>query len=316
MLRKAYLDLITSAGLSFDKRQVSLLDLLSIYLTPPRSISRLFRLNEYKNGVYIHGTVGSGKTMLMDLFYKTLSRPKHRAHFNEFMLEIHQSLHKLRSEAKPRINFLPFSRQSIISFLVKSKMLPSYQVLCLDEFQVTDIADAMLLKQLINESFRAGIVMMMTSNRAPRDLYLNGIQREYFIPCIELIEQRMHVYELANEHDYRVNRNKSSSEFKIKTSKEGLLEQAGVTSVVKLKTVYGRQILVKVCAVSSSCVLDFNVLQEGSWGAPEFLTIINHFKSIYLHSVPIFTNHTLDAARRFITLIDILYDHDKVDNKS
>ncbi|KAJ1679558.1 ATPase, partial [Spiromyces aspiralis] len=133
-------------------------------------------------GLYIYGGVGTGKTTVMDLFYHTLDTPrKHRSHFHTFMLNIHSRIQQLRQQVSQSYDPIPKVAQDLAS---------EAHVLCFDEFQVTDIADAMILRNLVSEMFKNGMVIVATSNRHPDELYQNGIQRDSFIPCIKLLKER------------------------------------------------------------------------------------------------------------------------------
>ncbi|KAF9548187.1 hypothetical protein BGW38_009609, partial [Lunasporangiospora selenospora] len=147
-------------------------------------------------GLYLYGSVGTGKTMLMDLFYSSLPRAdKRRVHFHNFMLELHGRLHQLKTTTHQHKDALPFLAESLA---IESR------VLCLDEFQVTDIADAMLLRRLLEELVvNRGVVLVTTSNRHPSELYKNGIQRESFLPGIAVLEENCEVKCLDGGIDYR-----------------------------------------------------------------------------------------------------------------
>jgi protein AFG1 len=144
--------------------------------------------------MYLYGGVGSGKTMMMNLFHDHLPiTSKKRIHFHAFMQDIHARVQKLRMEHKS-VDAIPLIAQDIAT---------ESWVLCFDEFQVTDIADAMILRRLIHELMERNVVMVTTSNRHPDDLYKNGIQRDSFVPCIELLKERCQVVCIDSSTDYR-----------------------------------------------------------------------------------------------------------------
>jgi predicted ATPase len=148
-------------------------------------------------GMYMFGDVGSGKTMMMDLFYDTLPpniKSKTRVHFHAFMQSVHKDLHKMTMAHGNDIDSIPY---------VAANIAEKASVLCFDEFQCTDVADAMILRRLIESLMAHGTVIVTTSNRHPEDLYKNGIQRESFIPCINLLKTRLTVLNLDSSTDYR-----------------------------------------------------------------------------------------------------------------
>ena len=172
---------------------VERLDLLASILKtwrPKRSgfIAQMFSTRaEVPQGLYIHGAVGRGKTMLMDLFFRAVEfEPKRRLHFHEFIAEVHDLL----SEARHAVEGDPIPH-------VAASIARRAQLLCFDELHVTDVADAMILARLFKKLFDAQVVLVATSNAAPRDLYRDGLQRENFLPFISLLEERMDVVELT-----------------------------------------------------------------------------------------------------------------------
>lgn len=166
-----------------------------------------------KQGLYIYGDVGRGKSMLMGMFYESLNisnKAKKRLHFSEFMIEIHNHLNRLREQSLPE-NFDYNSSDKSASKVSKGDFLTSIArelashtgVICLDELQITDIADAMIVGRLFKNLFELGVIIIITSNRIPQDLYKNGLQRERFLPFIDVIKSKLHIENLGGKIDYR-----------------------------------------------------------------------------------------------------------------
>ncbi|KAK3045009.1 hypothetical protein LTS18_014794, partial [Coniosporium uncinatum] len=262
-------------------------------------------------GVYMFGDVGSGKTMLMDLFYDTLPNnitSKTRIHFHNFMQEVHRDLHKMKMAHGNDIDGIPF---------VAANIAEKSSVLCFDEFQCTDVADAMILRRLIESLMSHGVVIVTTSNRHPDDLYKNGIQRESFIPCINMLKDRLRVINLDSTTDYR----------KIPRPPSGVyhhpLDKAANSHADKwfeflgdLKkdpphkaahTVWGRQI--EVPKASGKCArFSFNELIGRATGAADYLELMRSYDAFIITDVPGMNHKSRDLARRFITFIDAIYE--------
>jgi predicted ATPase len=155
--------------------------------------------------MYVYGSPGCGKTYLMDMFYSLVDvAPKRRVHFNEFMLDIHDRLHKCRQKNGGKTDPIP----EVVDDLIRESSL-----LCFDEFQVLDIADAMVIRRLFSLLFDAGVVVVATSNRPPRDLYKNGLQRDLFVPFIDELEQTSQVIDMDSQVDYRADRARLKTTF-------------------------------------------------------------------------------------------------------
>ncbi|KAL2429949.1 Protein AFG1 [Exophiala dermatitidis] len=266
---------------------------------------------ELPKGLYMYGDVGSGKTMLMDLFYDTLPpniTAKTRIHFHNFMQDVHKRLHKVRTQYGNEFDAVPF---------VAADIAETATVLCFDEFQCTDVADAMILRRLLEALMSHGVVLVTTSNRHPDDLYKNGIQRQSFIPCINLLKKQLKVINLDSSTDYR----------KLPRPPSGVyhhpLDRAAETHANKwfhflgdpehdpphpaTITVWGRE--VQIPLVSGRCAkFTFHDLIGRATGAADYIEMMRHFDAFVVTDVPAMTHRERDWARRFITFIDAVYE--------
>ena len=257
-------------------------------------------------GVYLHGAVGRGKTMLMDLFFEAVTfAPKRRLHFHEFMVEVHERIQ--RGRATTDGDPIPF---------VAGEIAADTALLCLDELTVTDIADAMIVARLFKVLFERGLVVVATSNAAPSRLYWNGLNRQLFLPFIALIEQNLDVVELVAQKDFRLDK---LSGRQLYFSPCDPAARAGVEDHWRRLTnghpagpaeleVMGRTLEVPL-ASGGVARFDFNDLCERALGSNDFLHIAHAFHTVILEGIPVLTPDRRNAARRLIHLIDTLYDN-------
>ena len=262
-------------------------------------------------GLYMYGDVGSGKTMLMDLFYDTLPENIHsktRIHFHNFMQEVHKEVHKMKIIHGNDIDAIPF---------VAAHIAEKASVLCYDEFQVTDVADAMILRRVIESLMAHGVVLVTTSNRHPKDLYKNGIQRESFVPCINLLIDQLRIINLDSTTDYR----------KIPRPPSGVYHHpldAGARRHAEhwfrflgdvendpphraTHTVWGREVEVPR-ASGRACWFSFNELMGKATGAADYLELVRSYDAFIVTDVPGMNLRSRDLARRFITFLDAAYE--------
>jgi cell division protein ZapE len=254
-------------------------------------------------GLYLWGGVGRGKTFLIDLFYNSLPfKEKRRTHFHRFMRELHEQLRIHAGERDPLVS-------------IAKKWRHQLRVLVLDEFFVSDIGDAMLLGRLLERLFAEGVCLVTTSNAAPSDLYKDGLQRARFLPAIALIEQHCEIVELISDTDYRLRALTKSPVYHtpLDAQSDHWLEQrwheigcddahrdAGIEIDGRRLPVRGR--------CKGMCWFDFDALCEGPRSTTDYIEVAREFHTILLGGIPHFDAHRDDAARRFIHLVDELYD--------
>jgi cell division protein ZapE len=258
-------------------------------------------------GLYIHGGVGRGKTMLMDWFFESVpSLQKKRSHFHAFMQNVHERLHAMR-KVQPDLAdpLLPLAKA----------MADEAWLLCFDEFVVHDIADAMILSRLFGALFEYGVVVVATSNVAPDDLYRDGLHRERFLPFIEILRQHVAVFHYDGGRDYRRLRlqNINRYNYPLNAAAEQTLAQAfaelasGQKPAAEIILTKGHALRIEKTA-NGVAMTDFANLCGGTYAAGDYLALAQRFHTLILSGVPQFGGETKNEARRFITLIDVCYD--------
>ncbi|KZV76058.1 AFG1-like ATPase [Peniophora sp. CONT] len=262
-------------------------------------------------GLYLYGDVGTGKTMLMDLFFKTLPpnvKKKRRVHFHAFMIDVHKRIHAMKRRLGPEggDSISPVGRE----------LAKDARVLCFDEFQVTDIADAMVLRRLLETLLDEGVVMVVTSNRHPDQLYRNGINRDSFIPAIDLLKTAFSVTDLDSGTDYRrIPRSLSNVYYsplddgtrsEIHKLFDGLTRDQEVIEGRTLD-IWGRKLSVPKSS-EHVAMFDFDSLCGKPLSAADYLEITRSFGTVFLVDVKKMGLGEKDKARRFITFIDACYE--------
>ena len=308
ILRQKYEALLEAKGWQADEEQRKAV----------RALGRLLRqLNVKKNfwpfgkketpkGVYLHGGVGRGKSMLMDLFFDQLPPKiyKRRVHFHEFMIETHDWLHTNRGAGME--NLLPNYARHVAD---------NVRVLCFDEFHVTDVADAMILGRLFTALLDQDVIVIATSNWAPDNLYEGGLQRDLFLPFIGLLKKRLEVVHLDSDTDYRQLSDPDQDVYyfyplgthtdqKINIIFQELGEGANTSQ--EILNIKGRDL--SVTAAGGIARFTFEQLCEQPLGAEDYITFAQTYDTVFIEGVPQLTGAKRNEAKRFILLIDCLYE--------
>ena len=255
-------------------------------------------------GLYFWGGVGRGKSFLMDVFYACVPyKRKRRLHFHNFMAEVHHEMKLLASTPDPLI-------------ALADNIEKSTRLLCFDEFHVSDIADAMILGRLMEALFERGVVMIITSNSAPDELYPNGLQRQKFIPAIDLLKKNLRVINIDSGNDYRLREMTSTPLFMLSTDSESDSRMEAIFQRLSSDTIKDVQFievqgrLVPVRRIAQQVVwFDFNVICGGPRSQDDYLELARRFHTVFISDIPQMTASEAAEIQRFIWLVDILYDN-------
>ncbi len=324
-LQRRYEALVSSGEISQDPIQLDIvhrLDHLNTDLSQLRLASKksslgwLFSRNKKTvqkvKGLYVWGGVGRGKTMLMDLFMEVaVVKRKRRAHFHEFMADVHERIYAhrqalKRGEVKGDDPILPVAEQ----------LAEETRLLCFDEFSVTDIADAMILGRLFTQLFRLGVVVVATSNVDPKDLYRDGLNRQLFLPFVALLQENVDVVMLDSPTDYRLEKLAGAPVYvtPLGPDADGRIEDLwrklthGVAAHADELENKGRRIPV-AAAAGGAARFSFDDLCMQPLGATDYLRIAHAYSTVFLEGVPVMSKARRNEAKRFINLIDTLYDN-------
>ena len=307
-MKKKFLHYCINKKFQQNKAQIIALDLiLSFYKKHSFSKNKFFKFffkEKKKLGFYLHGGVGVGKTMLLNFFFENLNTKKKRMHFNEFMISFHdfRHTHKLKGEDN-----------SIVTF--SKKLKAEVDLIYLDEFQITNIVDAMILGKLFESIFKENIKILITSNIRIEDLYKDGLQREQFLPFIDIIKKNCTEHELIIDQDYRKS---GTTKLKLffhpineKTSFQmnqifRQLSKGKNNNPLQLNT--KSRIFVINSFFDGFARFNFTDLCAGNLGAEDYISIAEKCKFVTINNIPNFNDDNSDQQQRFITLIDIFYE--------
>ena len=306
-LRTLYDERIEDGSLTADSAQVAILpqlDRIRTALMTPEKKGFFKRAPEPPKGLYLWGGVGRGKSMLMDMFAQNMGDvPTRRVHFHAFMQEIHNAMHEVRKTGVD---------DAIAP--VAADIAATVRLLAFDEMQITDITDAMIVGRLFQALFSAGVVVVTTSNRPPDDLYKDGLNRSIFLPFIELIKARMEVEELISPHDYRQNRLAGAQSYFTPVNTESrtamdavwadLAGGPGDELIIRVK---GRDVVIPQFR-NGIARSGFHALCGKPLGAADYLALAKTIRVLMLDNIPCLGRSNFNEAKRFVTLIDALYE--------
>lgn len=312
----AYQALVDAGTLSPDKAQLEAIDILdeicaglSALEARKSGLAGFFQKRKAApKGAYIWGDVGRGKTLLMDMFFDAAPvEAKRRVHFHEFMDEVHAGITAFRAENRDEKG----ARDPIPAVI--KPILKTTRLLCFDEFHVTDITNAMLLQRLFGKLFSAGVVVVATSNVVPDKLYKDGLNRQLFLPFIDLLQDHVQVHELVADKDYRQDKLSGAEIYHFGAGGSEAMDitwrvmTGGVPGEASVLRSLGREIAVPLQAMGVAR-FGFAALCEKPLGARDYLKLSNAFHTLIIDDIPQFDRTRSDASKRFILLIDTLYD--------
>ena len=306
-LNKLFLKYCKKNSLEVNQSQINLIEKLNFFynLNFNKSLfKKIFSKKNSKPGFYLQGDVGVGKTMILDFFYENLKFKKQRLHFNEFMISFHDFVFENKKNKRSKI---------IDQFVNKIKK--KYELIYLDEFQVTNIVDAMILGNLFKKIFDENIKVLFSSNVKIIDLYKDGLQRDQFVPFIKIMKTKCHQQKLSIEEDYRKSQRNKNERFlyplnettNFKVNKYFRKITKNISIKEKVLNIKGRKFYIKKYYDGISR-FHFKDLCAKNLGAEDYIKIAEVCSFIIIENTPNFDNDNSNQQQRFVTLIDILYE--------
>ena len=306
-LNKLFIDHCKKNNLEINSNQLDLIEELNQFYNLNFNKSFLKKIFSKKNsipGFYLQGDVGVGKTMILNFFYENLRYKKKRLHFNEFMISFHDFVFQNKKDKKENV---------IDKFVYKIKK--KYELIYLDEFQVTNIVDAMILGNLFKKIFDENIKVLFSSNVKINNLYKDGLQRDQFLPFIKIIKDKCYQEKLSIEEDYRKSQSNKDKRFfypldeitNFKVNKFYRQKTKNIENKEKILTIKGRKFVIENYFNGISR-FNFKDLCAKNIGAEDYIKIAEVCNFIIIENIPNFNNDNSNQQQRFITLIDILYE--------
>ena len=306
-LKKSFLNLCENKEYEVNENQISIVEKLSEYYNlnfNQSLIKKIFKDKNKKSGFYLVGDVGVGKTMILNFFFNSLKEKKYRLHFNEFMIKFHEFIFENKKKGK---------NQGLEKFV--EKLSDKTQILYFDEFQVTNIVDAMILGKLFKKIFEENIKVIFSSNIKIKDLYKNGLQRDQFMPFIKILEHNCSEIELEIPEDYRTNKNipldrflspiDESSNFKFNKFFRKMTKNREKTT--KILNIKGRKLIIENF-YERVTKFNFDELFNNNLGSEDYIGIAKESDLIFIENLPNFNEDNSNQQQRFITFIDIIYE--------
>ena len=304
-LKKLFINHCEDHQYEINQSQLDIINYLRIYYTENFTLpffTKFLKKKKNKLGFYLVGDVGVGKTMILNFFFNKLKKKKLRLHFNEFMIKFHNFV------------FQNKNKENVIEIFVKN-LKKDTQIIYFDEFQVTNIVDAMILGKLFDQMFKDNVKLILTSNIKLSELYKDGLQRDQFKPFIKIMEEQSIEHELVIEDDYRKAKENQKqryffplnheTNFNINKFFRKITKDKKKSS--KILEIKGRYFELKNF-YEKICRFDFQELCDQNLGAEDYLEIAKNSNFIVIEKIPEFNNFNSNQQLRFITLIDIIYD--------